>query len=102
MNKNPKAEIRNPKEGRNPKPEILKTFAFHRHITSWGPSRPFRPSDFGFLSAFGFRVSGFRRRRYWHTILYLALTAAAVACRRDMFQQPYSKPLEASDFFRED
>jgi mono/diheme cytochrome c family protein len=103
MNKNPKVEIRNPNEDRNPKPEIRKTFAFRRHTMSRGSSRPFRTSDFGFLSAFGLRASDFRRRRYWRTILYLALTAAAAAgCRRDMFQQPYSKPLATSDFFRED
>lgn len=34
-------------------------------------------------------------------IALLALVAAAVGCRRDMFQQPYSKPLAPSDFFRD-
>ncbi len=33
--------------------------------------------------------------------LLLLLTAAAVGCRRDMFQQPYSKPLKPSDFFQD-
>jgi mono/diheme cytochrome c family protein len=31
----------------------------------------------------------------------LILAAAAAGCRRDMFHQPFSKPLEASDFFQD-
>ncbi len=31
----------------------------------------------------------------------MATAMAAVGCRRDMFQQPFSKPLEPSDFFRD-
>jgi cytochrome c553 len=33
--------------------------------------------------------------------LVLLIGAAAAGCRRDMFQQPYSKPLKASDFFQD-
>ena len=33
-------------------------------------------------------------------LFLLAATAAATGCRRDMFQQPFSKPLESSDFFQ--
>ncbi len=31
----------------------------------------------------------------------LALATMLVGCRRDMFQQPYSKPLEPNDFFQD-
>jgi mono/diheme cytochrome c family protein len=62
--------------------------------------RCFRSSAFGLLSAFGLRVSGFRRLVSLCTAL--AFAAAAAGCRRDMFQQPSSKPLGSSDFFRED
>lgn len=34
-------------------------------------------------------------------IIILAIAGAAVGCRRDMFQQPFSKPLEPSDFFQD-
>lgn len=57
-------------------------------------------SDFGLLSTFGFRTSDFRGGLSRYLIL-LTLAAAAVGCRRDMFHQPYSKPLEASDFFQD-
>ncbi len=33
--------------------------------------------------------------------LALALAATATGCRRDMFQQPFSKPLAPSDFFQD-
>ena len=52
--RNPKAEIRNPKEGRNPKPEkgVSRCCClFDRRLI--------RNSDFGFLSDFGFREFGF-------------------------------------------
>lgn len=53
------------------------------------------------LSAFGLRISDFRRGRLLKLAAALMIAAAAVGCRRDMFQQPYSKPLEPSDFFRD-
>lgn len=37
----------------------------------------------------------------WLLVL-AAATATATGCRRDMFQQPFSKPLEPSDFFQND
>jgi hypothetical protein len=40
--------------------------------------------------------------RHWYWFICLILTAAAAGCRRDMFQQPSSKPLATSDFFRAD
>lgn len=33
--------------------------------------------------------------------MLLAFAAAAAGCRRDMFNQPYSKPLAPSDFFQD-
>lgn len=45
------------------------------------------------VSAFGLRISG---------LLLLSLSLVlATGCRRDMFNQPSSKPLERSDFFRD-
>jgi cytochrome c553 len=34
-------------------------------------------------------------------MLIILMAAAALGCRRDMFQQPYSKPLKSSDFFQD-
>jgi len=53
---------------------------------------------FGLHSAFGFRPSDFRR--LFSACLPLVILAAA-GCRRDMFHQPSSRPLEASDFFQD-
>jgi len=55
-----------------------------------------RISVFGFPSGFGFRLSDFGV-----SALCLLLAGAATGCRRDMFEQPLSKPLERSDFFRD-
>ena len=41
------------------------------------------------------------RHRLTLSLIILALGAAAVGCRRDMFQQPFSKPLAPSDFFED-
>jgi cytochrome c553 len=46
------------------------------------------------------RISDFRRRAQG-LFIALALAAAATGCRRDMFDQPFSKPLEPSDFFQD-
>ncbi len=64
--------------------------------TNFSQLRRFRISDFGLLSDFGLRPSVF-------LLGGLALTLALVCagCRRDMFQQPYSKPLKPSDFFQD-
>ena len=68
-------KIRNPKpEARNPK-KLLPGF----------PSL-----SLGF--PFGFRISDF-------FIFLLLLLSLSCGCRRDMFNQPYSKPLDRSDFF---
>jgi hypothetical protein len=87
---NRKSEGRNPKAEGRPKTEVR------------NPSRTgtFRLSAFGVLSAFGLRISAFRRRPL-SLFVVLALAAAAVGCRRDMFHQPYSKPLAPSDFFQD-
>ena len=42
-----------------------------------------------------------RGRRPAGFLAVLALAAAATGCRRDMFQQPSSKPLARSDFFQD-
>lgn len=62
--------------------------------TAW-PSRWSRPS------AFGLRISYFRCRQLTSLMACAVLTAAAAGCRRDMFHQPYSKPLAPSDFFQD-
>ncbi|HTL58941.1 MAG TPA: cytochrome c [Candidatus Limnocylindrales bacterium] len=59
-----------------------------------------RASRFGFVSTFGLRASDFGRRFAW-LLTGLVLAAAAAGCRRDMFQQPFSKPLAPSDFFQD-
>src|SRR5947209_5403223 len=57
-------------------------------------------SNFGTVSSFVIRASSLRR--HFSQILLLTLLAlAAPACRRDMFIQPSSKPLEHSDFFQD-
>jgi len=64
---NPKLEIRNPKEVRNPKPEIVvrPVLPPRRAQTNWQEKAgytnnlSFRISAFGFLSVFEFRVSDF-------------------------------------------
>jgi hypothetical protein len=68
--RNPKSEIRRPKEGRNPKAEIRRRGAFFASEWHWeldgtktiaASKYGLRISDFGLLSAFGFRISGFGR-----------------------------------------
>jgi mono/diheme cytochrome c family protein len=102
MRRTNKLEDRNPKTERRPKSGI-------RNIKSSALvlSRPakidvatplvFLISIFVFLSVFAFWISDFRRRRL--TALVTLVLLAATGCRRDMFQQPYSKPLASSDFF---
>ena len=48
------------------------------------------------------RMEDGRRPRRLFAIFYLlsSILAATTGCRRDMFQQPSEKPLESSDFFR--
>jgi len=57
------------------------------------------PSTFRAHSFGTFRISYFRRRIPWSLFTVLVLSAAGAGCRRDMFQQPYSKPLASSYFF---
>ena len=57
--RNPKSEIRNPKEARSPKLETA-TACFTTCFVEPTPPREVRISDFGFLSDFGFRVSDLR------------------------------------------
>src|SRR5437773_11220068 len=40
-------------------------------------------------------------RRVAICLLIVAVATGLLGCRRDMFQQPYSKPLEPSDFFQD-
>lgn len=53
-------------------------------------------SGFGFLSDFSFRFSDFSL-----LLLGALIIAISTGCRRDMFNQPYEKPLEKSDFFQD-
>jgi Cytochrome C oxidase, cbb3-type, subunit III len=78
-----KPEIRNPKSEGMPKSEIRNTEV--------------RRSS---LSAFGF-LSDFRCGRLRRFVMAMMLSATAVGCRRDMFHQPSSRPLEPSDFFQD-
>lgn len=41
------------------------------------------------------------KRRLTYLLTALAIGLLAAGCRRDMFQQPISKPLEPSDFFQD-
>ena len=92
-----KSEIRNPKSERNPKTEIRNP---KQNGFTWNMRNHIRISDFGLLSDFGLRISDFRRRALQWGFLVL-IAAAAVGCRRDMFDQPYSKPLKPSRFFQD-
>ena len=76
-----KSEDRNPKLETRPKGEIGRRMR---------PGRV-RTPGFGFISGFGFRVSDF--------LLVAALLSSG--CRRDMFEQPYSKPLKRSALFQD-
>src|ERR1041385_1014591 len=63
------------------------------HPTEW---RPIRLASFRFLSDPGLGVPA------PGTILALFLfLVTGAGCRRDMFQQPSSKPLERNDFFHD-
>src|SRR5436305_2045805 len=84
----PRSEGGNPKELRNLKTEIRTLLGRHAKASR--------------LLAFGLRSSDFRCRGLGFRLACLVITAAAAGCRRDMFQQPYSKPLKPSDFFLED
>jgi hypothetical protein len=57
----------------------------------------FRGSAFGILSSFVICHSSFRRIGLFVLIM---LTAGAVGCRREMYEQPSSRPLERSQFFK--
>lgn len=49
----------------------------------------------------GSRLWRFTGRSGWLLVLAAASGIVGVGCRRDMFQQPYSKPLARSDFFQD-
>src|SRR5579862_3543024 len=91
-----KAEGRNPKAKRRRKSVSASGWSgivwrFIRGIVD------IRSPSWGLFSGFGFRPSAFLGH-----LASLALVASSAGCRRDMFQQPYSKPLAASDFFQDD
>ena len=56
---NPKSEIRNPKEGRNPKPEGRKNSEFRIPNSENAAGVSAGHSDFGIWISFGFRISDF-------------------------------------------
>jgi hypothetical protein len=78
-------------------PAFFPTVVAHGRKTFW---------KFEFVSSFEFRVSSFGRgffgsqQIHFRTLL-LFLLLLATGCRRDMFNQPSSKPLEQSQFFRD-
>lgn len=55
-------------------------------------------SDLGFQISFGFQISDFKQTGVFLSGLLLVLFTG---CRREMFQQASSKPLEKSEFFQE-
>src|SRR5262245_38937643 len=77
---NPKPEIRNPKEARNPKSEKARRVL----------RKSFRISGFGFLSDFGFRISDFIPRLLTSAATFgiLAVSLTALAAERDPSLKP--------------
>ncbi len=53
------------------------------------------------VAEFGLGISHLRRGGIGYLFMILAVAGTAVGCRRDMFHQPFSKPLEPSDFFQD-
>jgi hypothetical protein len=76
-----KFEGRGPKAERNPKSQVRIA-----HLRN--PASVLRPSDF-------------RCCRFMILFITLTFTVVAAGCRRDMFQQPYSKPLAPNNFFQD-
>jgi mono/diheme cytochrome c family protein len=70
-------------------------------VTAEHPKWRVRALSFGVPAAFGLRRSGSPCCRVLALLTALAFAAAAVGCRRDMFQQPYSKPLAPNNFFQD-
>ena len=90
-----KCESRNPRTERRSEGEARIAIPLLRRAAL------LRISLFGFVSARGFRLLDFSCRRVFVFLSLLMLATATGACRRDMFQQPFSRPLEASDFFQD-
>src|ERR1044071_1777086 len=78
------------KPERNPKPEVRKRCG---QVICAFTGLLFRPSVFGINSSFGIRHSSFRVR------LLGLLIFTTIGCRREMYDQPSSRPLERSQFF---
>jgi cytochrome c553 len=55
-----------------------------------------RLSNFEFVSSFEFRISNF-----FSSLALCFLMLLVTSCRRDMFNQPSSKPLSKNDFFQD-
>ncbi len=89
--RNPTAEIRKQSGARNQNPKFVFVLI----------------SEFGFFSdfrrgvAYSLNVAVHRSPRLVTSLLLILAVATAAGCRRDMFQQPYSKPLNPSDFFQD-
>ena len=111
-----KAEIRNPKRVGRVTPCAPPDREPQRRARSDAPyllrlARPAFPHRLRFLlaaltcrrsgSAFGFRPSDFGFRTTVQFCIVVIILAALTGCRRDMFDQPSSKPLAKSDFFQD-
>ena len=102
-----KFEIRNPKLEANSKFEIQSSNSDERPACFARVVSCCRKFywKFEFVSSFEFRISSFDCGRFRNQLTpllpLLLLALLAPGCRRDMFNQPSSKPLEKSEFFRD-
>lgn len=83
----------------NPKFEIVGSRELRRSSSAspqgaWVESFRIWSSQFFRIPVFGYRISNLAA-----VLCLLGAAFSAAGCRRDMFNQPYSKPLEKSDFF---
>ncbi len=103
---NRKSELRNPNYETNPKSEIRKACSSaHTGNINFQNGVALQPARhcMGEPRTRESRISDVRRQAICLASLCLLAVVglAAAGCRRDMFQQPYSKPLEPSDFFQD-
>src|SRR5690349_1161881 len=103
-----KFEIRNPKLEANSKFQLQSSIP-HEKPASFAQIASNRWKTFRkveFVSSFEFRISNFAGKCFSNQQIHfralvplLLIGLLTTACRRDMFHQPSSKPLEQSQFF---